>query len=44
MLLGVFGRAPVMSAMQGEWSTRFLLYAASALFIVTLDRALMRSC
>jgi hypothetical protein len=43
LLLGVFGWAQVMSAMQGEWPTRFLLYAASALLIVTLDRTLMRS-
>lgn len=30
-------------AMQGEWPTRFLLYAASAMLIVTLDRTLLRS-
>ncbi|MGN6452277.1 MAG: hypothetical protein ACTHL7_04280 [Steroidobacteraceae bacterium] len=43
LLLGVFGCAQIMSAMQGEWPTRFLLYAVSALLIVTLDRTLMRS-
>jgi len=40
LLLIVFACAQVLSAMQGEWPTRFLLYAASALLIVTLDRAL----
>ena len=40
LLLIVFGCAQVLSAMQGEWPTRFLLYAASALLIVTMDRAL----
>jgi hypothetical protein len=29
-----------MSALHGEWPTRFTLYAASALLIVTMDRAL----
>jgi hypothetical protein len=43
LLLGVFGCAQLMSAMQGEWPTRFLLYAASAVLIVTLDRMLLRS-
>jgi len=43
LLLAVFGGAQLMSAMQGEWPTRFLLYAASAVLIVTLDRTLMRS-
>jgi hypothetical protein len=33
----------VRSAMQGEWPMRFLLYAASALLIVTMDRTLARS-
>jgi hypothetical protein len=36
----VFASAQLMSAMHGEWPTRFLLYAASALLIVTMDRAL----
>ena len=40
LLLTVFACAQVFSAMQGEWPTRFLLYAASALLIVTMDRAL----
>lgn len=43
LLLGVFTFAQVMSAMQGEWPTRFLLYAASALLIVTMDHALVQS-
>jgi hypothetical protein len=42
LLLIVFGCAQVLSALQGEWPTRFLLYAASALLIVTLDRTLVR--
>ena len=40
LLLAVFAGAQVMSAMHGEWPTRFLLYAASALLIVAMDRAL----
>jgi len=40
LLLIVFAGAQLMSAMQGEWPTRFLLYAASVLLIVTLDRTL----
>ena len=40
VLLLVFACAQVLSALQGEWPTRFLLYAASALLIVTMDRAL----
>jgi hypothetical protein len=40
LLLVVFACAQVVSAMHGEWPTRFLLYAASALLIVTMDRAL----
>ena len=43
LLLIVFACAQVLSAMQGEWPTRFLLYAASALLIVTMDRALALS-
>jgi hypothetical protein len=43
LLLGVFTFAQVMSAMQGEWPTRFLLYAASVLLIVTMDRTLVQS-
>ena len=43
LLLVVFASAQLMSAMQGEWPTRFLLYAASALLIVTMDRTLARS-
>jgi hypothetical protein len=40
VLLVVFACAQLMSAMHGEWPSRFLLYAASALLIVTMDRAL----
>jgi hypothetical protein len=40
LLLIVFAGAQLISAMQGEWPTRFLQYAASALLIVTLDHAL----
>jgi len=43
LLLIVFACAQVLSALQGEWPTRFLLYAASALLIVTMDRALALS-
>ncbi|HEY1873078.1 MAG TPA: hypothetical protein VGG67_01620 [Steroidobacteraceae bacterium] len=40
LLLVVFACAQVISAMHGEWPIRFTLYAASALLIVTMDRAL----
>ena len=40
LLLIVFGCAQLVSALHGEWPTRFLLYAASALLIVTMHRAL----
>ena len=40
VLLIVFACAQLLSALQGEWPPRFLLYAASALLIVTMDRAL----
>ncbi len=43
LLLGVFACAQIMSAVQGEWPTRFLLYAASALLIVMMDRTLIRA-
>ena len=43
LLLGVFACAQLLSAMQGEWPTRFLQYAASALLIVTMDRTLVQS-
>jgi hypothetical protein len=42
LLLGVFACAQVVSALHGEWPTRFLLYAASALLIVMLDGRLLR--
>lgn len=40
-LLVVFAAAQVLSALQGEWPTRFAQYAASTLFIVLLDRRLL---
>jgi hypothetical protein len=40
LLLLVFAAAQVMAAMQGTWPTRFLQYAAGALLIVLMDRAL----
>jgi len=43
LLLAVFGCAQILSALHGEWPTRFLLYAASALLIVMMDRTLMRA-
>ena len=43
LLLAVFACAQIISALQGEWPTRFLLYAASALLIVMMDRTLMRA-
>ena len=43
LLLIVFGCAQLVSALHGEWPTRFLQYAASALLIVTMDRTLVQS-
>jgi hypothetical protein len=40
LLFLVFATAQVLSAAIGEWSTRFLLYAASTLVIVLLDARL----
>ena len=40
LLLVGFACAQLMAAVHGEWPTRFTLYAASALLIVTMDRAL----
>jgi hypothetical protein len=37
LLLLVFAAAQVLSVVLGEWSTRFLIYAASTLVIVLLD-------
>lgn len=42
LLLVVFACAQVLSALEGGYPTRFLQYAASTIFIVTLDRALSR--
>ncbi|MBV8405494.1 MAG: hypothetical protein JO203_15010 [Gammaproteobacteria bacterium] len=43
LLLAVFAAAQALSALHGEWPTRFLIYAASALLIVMLDRRLPRA-
>jgi hypothetical protein len=40
VLLAVFACAQIMSALDGEYPTRFLQYTASAVFIVALDRAI----
>ena len=40
VLLGVFGCAQVLAALEGQWPTRFVQYAASTLLIVALGRAL----
>ena len=40
VLLAVFAVAQVLSALAGHWPTQFLQYAASTVFIVTLDRAI----
>ena len=39
-LLAVLAAAQVLSALQGEWPTRFVQYGASTLLIVLLDRRL----
>lgn len=40
LLLVVFAAAQVLSAVEGDYPTRFLQYAASTLLIVLLDRTL----
>jgi hypothetical protein len=40
LLLLVFAGAQLLEALAGEWPTRYLQYALSALFIVLLDGAL----
>jgi len=40
LLLLVFAGAQLLAALAGDWPTRFLQYAASALLIVGMDRAL----
>jgi hypothetical protein len=40
LLLLVFAGAQLLAALTGEWPTRFLQYAASALLIVLMDRTL----
>lgn len=44
LLMLVLVAAQVLSALQGSWSTHLPQYAASTLFIVLLDRALIKSC
>ena len=44
LLMLVLVAALVLSALQGSWSTHLLQYAASTLFVVLLDRALIKSC
>jgi hypothetical protein len=41
-LLGVFAGAEALAALEGEYPTRFVQYAASTLLIVLLDRRLSR--
>ena len=43
LLLGVFAVAQWLSALAGRWPTQFLQYAASAVFIVAMDRAMRGS-
>ncbi len=43
VLLLVFAGAQVISAIEGEYPTRFLQYAASTLLIVLLDRTLSQA-
>jgi hypothetical protein len=43
VLLIVFACAQWLTALQGEWPTRFLQFATSALLIVVMDRALAGS-
>jgi UDP-N-acetylmuramyl pentapeptide synthase len=38
VLLAVFAAAEVLSALAGRWSTQFLQYAASTVFIVAMGR------
>jgi hypothetical protein len=40
LLLSVFALAQLHAGLAGEWPTRYLQYALSALFIVLLDRSL----
>jgi hypothetical protein len=40
VLLGIFAVAQVLSALEGQWPTRFLQYAASTLLIVAMGRAI----
>ena len=42
-LLAVLAAAQVLSALQGEYPTRFVQYGASTLLIVLLDHSLFRA-
>jgi hypothetical protein len=44
LLMLVLVAAQVLSALQGAWSTHLLQYAASTMFIVLLERALIKTC
>jgi hypothetical protein len=41
-LLAVFAGAQLISAIEGDYPTRFLQYAASTVLVVMMDRALAR--
>lgn len=43
VLLLVFAGAQVISALEGDYPTRFLQYAASTVLVVMMDRALSRA-
>jgi hypothetical protein len=43
LLLAVFACAQVISAIEGDYPTRFLQFAASTVLIVMMDRALSRA-
>jgi hypothetical protein len=44
LLMLVLVAAQVLCALQGRWPTHLLQCAASTLFIVLLDRALIKTC
>ena len=43
LLLAVFAGAQVISAIEGDYPTRFLQFAASTVLVVMMDRALSRA-
>ncbi len=43
LLLAVFTCAQVISAVEGDYPTRFLQFAASTVLVVMMDRALSRA-